>query len=464
MLSSSKSDKAETKFAQRLDVLAERVDTLAQTVATTASSMAKKDGEIAALRRELDARDERLADFITKAREATGGSELRELKEAVAALAKDRSKGGGASTKHLDDLASKVALLGQRLETLSTTVSTTAAGLAGREGELAALKKQLELGLHPTSGTGGAPDPVLVQRVGDLAADVSGTRQNVDGLAADIATLRSLVEQRASEPQRPSEEIREMLGALRTKVEELASIRAGVSEEQIDSRFAQAEQAVSGLAARVDTLSGSVESAVSSLGSKEHELTALQRDVTESHTRVESIASDIRDALAALSDLGSATNVDDLAARIERVVERVESYEAASREQAEARDRSITDLAARIDGMEQQLTTVASEVARAKTLWPVALRSLEARLDDVAAHPRRTDAAPVPVEESADGATDDDDLLAGLRDSLQAMESVAAEMARASDVLGAGDESDGSQQAAVAAGGATIVPLRSSDA
>jgi len=53
MLSSKNDAKHESRFAARLDVLTERVDTLASTVATTASAMAKKEGEIAALRKEL---------------------------------------------------------------------------------------------------------------------------------------------------------------------------------------------------------------------------------------------------------------------------------------------------------------------------------------------------------------------------------------------------------------------------
>jgi DNA recombination-dependent growth factor C len=64
-----------------------------------------------------------------------------------------------------------------------------------------------------------------------------------------------------------------------------------------------------------------------------------------------------------------------------------------------------------------------------------------------------------------DEAVDDaDDLLAGLRDSLQAMESVAAEMERAPEV-GTTDETldtTATAQQAIA-GGARIVPLRSSD-
>ena len=51
----------------RLDVLMERVDTLASTVATTASAIAKKDGEIAGLRRDLEARDQTVQSLVAHA-------------------------------------------------------------------------------------------------------------------------------------------------------------------------------------------------------------------------------------------------------------------------------------------------------------------------------------------------------------------------------------------------------------
>ena len=104
----------------------------------------------------------------------------------------------------------------------------------------------------------------------------------------------------------------------------------------------------------------------------------------------------------------------------------------------EAAPDEITGLDARIETVEKRLAAVAVEVSRAKTLWPVALRSLEARLDGVA--PKRaaeqeaeaTEAhAGEPQEHEPDETTDD--LLAGLRDSLQAMETVAAELERSTE-------------------------------
>jgi hypothetical protein len=121
---------------------------------------------------------------------------------------------------------------------------------------------------------------------------------------------------------------------------------------------------------------------------------------------------------------------------------------------------------------------VAEEVSRAKTLWPVALRSLEARLDDaVHGHRRPEPGQDVVPDDAPLEAEPADDLLAGLRDSLQAMETVAAEMTRASDTLGETSDdapspdvppptpspSHPEQAPAAAAGGATIVPLRTGE-
>ena len=108
---------------------------------------------------------------------------------------------------------------------------------------------------------------------------------------------------------------------------------------------------------------------------------------------------------------------------------------------------------------------MAVEIKRAKTLWPVALRSLEARLDDVASpRPRDDETLDSPESPPEDEHEDDsDDLLAGLRDSLQAMENVAAELERSQDVW-AGDaipDTEDTQQAM--AGGARVVPLRTAD-
>jgi len=424
VLSSSKNDsKQEVRFAARLDVLMERVDTLSSTVATTASAIAKKDGEIASLRRDLQSRDETLQALVAQARMASqtppGGAEiditeLRSLKNAVAALTKDRAQAGSAA--QVESLATTVRSLGQRLEVLSTTVSTTAAGVT---------------------------DPAAMQRVA--------------ALELELASVKAQAEQRAAEPDRPSDELLSTLATLRAQVEALGGLTSGVTEEQLDQRVAETYSALARFSQRIDSLAESVESATTSLGDKEHELAALHRHSTESSTRIESIVDDIREALSAFAEVGTST-VEDLGVRVDQV-------EKAARDALETRERAAGELERRIEVIDQRVAAVATEVARAKTLWPVALRSLEARLDDAVSHVHRHE--PDAVDDAAATTGDDEpsgDLLAGLRDSLQAMETVAAEMARASEVLGSPeDETPTAEPQAAAAVGATIVPLRASE-
>jgi DNA repair exonuclease SbcCD ATPase subunit len=446
VLSSSKNDsKQDARFVARLDVLLERVDTLASTVATTASAIAKKDGEIASLRRDLEARDQTLQALVARAQAAqpagAGGpvadsNELRSLRNAVAALTKEHAEDRG--TAHVEALVASVRSLGQRVDELSASAQAAA--------------------------TAPATDPETASRIG--------------ALEAQLASVRSFLEQRASEPDRPSDELLAMLATLRSQVEALSGLTAGVTEEQLDDRFAEMDGARQKLSQRIDALAESVESATTSLGSKEQELAALHSHFTESSTRIESIVGDIRETLHAFPELSS-TSLDALAARVERIEE-------STREATDARERGRVELARRVDDIEQRVTTVAEEVARAKTLWPVALRSLEARLDD-AVHAGRPDADEGDAKRAGSADEPSEDLLAGLRDSLQAMESVAAEMARASETLsGSVDEPPTSEppeapeheeapeqeetaepepeaHASAAVAGATIVPLRASE-
>ena len=320
---------------------------------------------------------------------ATDGNELRSLKNAVAALMKERAEAGSAAP--VDHLAASVRALGQRVEELSATVST----MPARAGA----------------------DPQMEERV--------------DALDTQLASMRASIERRASEPDRPSDELVAMLATLRSQVEALGGLASrATTSSSIGASPTRKTRSRSSRRVRLAHDPRPVGD--DEPRRKEHELAALHRHFTESSTRIESIVDDIREALSALPEPGSAT-LDDLAAP------------ARAHRGADARGigddaRTAGELAGRIDVIDQRVAAVAAEVARAKTLWPVALRSLEARLDDaVHSHrpePSATDDAA--LDSPADGPADD--LLAGLRHSLQAMETVAAEMARASDMLGDPDD------------------------
>lgn len=292
----------------------------------------------------------------------------------------------------------------------------------------------------------------LAGRVESLAETLSATANRFSGSEQDVSALREYVEGAGTRLGRLLEEHTQSLAAV--------GERAAALERSGDE--------LAGLSQRVDSLAETIESAASSLGEKEHELASLHRQFTESSTRIESIVDDIRAALSAFPDVGSAT-IDDLGAYVERLStdvsslgDRMDQLESATRETTGGRERRVGEIAGRVELIDRRVGAVAAEVARAKTLWPVALRSLEARLDDAVSHARPPAEPDGPGAPSAPAETSDE-LLTGLRDSLQAMETVAAEMARASDALGVSEDEADAQSAQVAATGATVVPLRATE-
>ena len=563
MLSPKNEAKQEARFAARLDVLSERVDTLASTVATTASAIAKKDGEIATLRRDLELRDQQLQSLTARASQVASPSdpqELHALRQAVAALQSERATKG--NSKQLDEVMSKLNLLAERLDTLSATVSTTAAGLAGRDGEIAAIRKHL--GTTQVAGHA-APtaNPDIDRQVRELGVNVMSTNARLDDHTAELEVVKA----RLSEPHPHAEELRAMLTALRARVEALDSLRAGVTEEVLDERLAEPQATLAALGRRVDELTSGVESATAGLAAEDVKLEALQRQVTdsssaaestaelrerlmetetaleavgrqldklgslvesgtasladngqrldtlerrhsESASRIEAVADDLRAAHAGVSEerlderlAPTSTALRSLEKRIDELSSGVESAttsHADEEERLEALHRQVTDsssriesiaddlrdalaafpeatpdqlgeLGTRIESVEKRIASVAAEVARARTLWPVALRSLEARLDDVAPKHAPTDsAAKTAVAHDESGQSDEpegmaDDLLAELRDSLQAMESVAAELERTTNGPPPHDSAETPDAQQAVAGGARVVPLRTTD-
>jgi chromosome segregation ATPase len=490
---SSKSDaKAEGRFAARLDVLTERVDMLATTIATTASAIAKKDGEIAALQRAFEERDQTLRALVEHANRAAQAppadapideSELRSLKNAVAALTKERA--GGVNAAQIERLVATVRALAERVDALAAVVATPSEptpdlALTARVDAVAAELAAVKTALEP--------------RTEELVAMLAVLHERVDGLTAVSVTEKQLDERLA--------ETRTALEALPHRIDEL-SARVDSGSESLADRVqelhvvqrevAETTAAVGSVAQRIDRLDSMVESGTASLTDKEQRLGALERQFADSRARIESIADDFasapaetRTALDALahridelsSGLESATTshtdeeqrLEALHRQVSESSSRIESIADDLREALgafpEATPDQVGELNTRIDMVEQRVATVAVEVARAKTLWPVALRSLEARLDDVApksAHDEpRAETNEVVPERDEPGETTDD-LLAGLRDSLQAMESVAAELERTAEVTpeDTAEEQPQSQQAV--AGGARVVPLRTPD-
>lgn len=254
------------------EAFAERLDMLASTVSSTAAAVARTDGEIAGLRRELGSGLARIEELVAEVRSRARASDVRELEKKVGALGVEH--GRGPDSKRLDDLGSKVALLTERVDTLGATVASAAASVAGRDGEVAALRRMLD-----ESSSAPTVDEALQRRVEDVASASASASLRLESHGEDIAALASRVE----------------------------ALDEGLAE----------------LAGRIDAV--------------ERERTALAASVADA----------------------AASRWTEL-------------------------ERALADLAARLAASEERAAAASAELSRATSLWPAALRSLEARVDQLA--------------------------------------------------------------------------------
>lgn len=195
----------ESRLTNRVDVLADRLVTLADTVSATASALAARDGEIAALRRELSRGQASLETAMLDRRRTGSATDLAELWNAVAALSVERDARRGGNGRD-DVMPAQAEVLAERIDTLAKTVATTAAGLAGREGELATLRRSLddravqldavagelrrsfaalsaEVAGHDRGTSMGESIPALEERVARLGAEIGSLAMRVDAIA-----------------------------------------------------------------------------------------------------------------------------------------------------------------------------------------------------------------------------------------------------------------------------------------
>ena len=141
--------------ASRLAFLAERVDTLASTVATTASSVAGRDGEVAALRREL----------------GDGGRGAPTVDEAL--------------RRRLEDVAAASASASLRLEAHGERIAALAGRVDSRDDELGSALDELRRAVEAVFGR----VRVLDARYDDLA------RVDVEERLADLVERIGAIEQ-----------------------------------------------------------------------------------------------------------------------------------------------------------------------------------------------------------------------------------------------------------------------------
>ncbi len=318
---SKRDPKFEERLTDRVDVLADRVATLSSTVNTAAAAHAASEGELASLRRELEQASAKLEAAIRENASSGDAPALEELRSAVAELSGKRSRGSDADVA---DLRAKIDYVGERVDTLATTVASTAAGLAGREGEVVALRRSL--------------DDVGVQ-LAQLAAEV---RRDHGGIQ-DVELQARLQEVTAAQRE---------------------------AETQLESRLQSLDER---LQARVAEVTAKIDGASRDFAANELELAALKRHLEETAARVESAVREVREELPrSVSPAELDERLAPLLGQLETIAARAHDADAAATERLERELDRISDverrLAAadlRLEGAERAAETAAAEARRA---------------------------------------------------------------------------------------------------
>lgn len=407
-----------------------------------------------ALRRAHQADSDRIGAELSDLRRAVDPAPVAELRQAVSEL-RERSAGERRSQQLLrDETGAKMDAFTGRLDSIATSQSSTAARVSASEEQVSTLRGYVEeSGVHLSSLTATVAAATERLDARDVELETRERRFHeatlrVDGLVAELtralaelpdpASTEQLLEARLSEVDRIRvhdqarvEELADRLEAVATNIESTAS-RAPESDalerrmdevaERIDAAAderAAVSSEVARLAAVLEVERARVQSRLESLAaSQESAIGAVSADDLE--RRVASFDSRVgenereREALAAR--IGQLTSAfDTQRASFQTQLEALATALSWTSPKSNVDDR-LDELDKQMEVLEEQSAAVASKVSQATTLLPTALRSLEARLDELVPPTRSTTATefvarlqPVPrsLEPSSDIADDE---------------------------------------------------------
>lgn len=366
---------------------------------------------------ELAERLESLATWVDEidarlhAAELTTGDEktAKELRRALEALAKHDPKLESRLTNRVDVLA-------DRLATLGLTVSTSAASVAAKEGEIVGLKREL--------ADGGERIQRLARDLGGAAgaAEVEELRSAVNALSAEHPKRTG--DQRIDELDRKVDYLSERLDTLAKTLAATASGLAGregdvaALRQRLEESSTRVEHAVaelrrlqgeSALLERLDSLESAVATTTSDLAGRKRDIVAVRARIDEAYARVGAVVSDLQRSIGALTSqvatleqLPAATeqallqhsvklnaSIDALGGRLDSLAQSVESTrrELADKELGlpDELQRLVVQLIERQDAAEHERDAAASELTRNGEAWAEERMWVRAQLETLAA-------------------------------------------------------------------------------
>ncbi|HUF01356.1 MAG TPA: hypothetical protein VMN35_02935 [Gaiellaceae bacterium] len=346
--------KFQDKLQNHVDVLSDRVASLAGTVSTATAALAGKDGEIAGLRRELAEANARIETLATEARAASRPVELDDLRRAVAQLSSERES--RPSDKRLARIEDKVVLLTERLDTVSSTVSTATASIVGREGELTALRRRLD---EDATRLGAA--------VAELRQTIDPTpvlelRSTLEALARQAATLEQETRRGLVALGVDVEGITSRMGAVDASLAELADLRQVVERSdqnaiEVGSDLGRVRDEIAGVAGKLDALAAIVDAAPA-MGPGGSEIAAVVTRFEAGCTKVDSLVRDLQEALEtrppAIAEPALGTQVETIERRLAELADEIAVVA--------AHDESHR-LVALLDGLRMRVAATEQELA-----------------------------------------------------------------------------------------------------
>ena len=310
-------------------------------------------------------------------------------------------------------LTNRVDVLADRFATLAGTVNVTATSLAGKDGEIASLRRELEEGtariesvvrdLRQAGGSdltelrktvaelaserkSGASDSrvdsisgevdVLAQRLDTLSKTVSTTAAGLSGREGELTTLRAQLEETDARAGTLVIELRESIDALSRQVAGLEdSSGNAASIEQYENYVRALAGHVEHLTENLDAVSESVATATESIAANELELDAVSRRFEAASADVDALIAELQATVSALPSTGTIDpEVEDrlqlLGQRIDEVTGQLTELEATMTAQ---RHESATSEAA----IEHELGQVSQRLADVEHGRDAALAALD---------------------------------------------------------------------------------------
>jgi chromosome segregation ATPase len=404
------------ELAAKFEVLAQRIDSVSTTVSTTAAGLSGREGDVNALRRAFETHSDRVGAELAELRRGIDPAPVVELQHALKELADETSRQRHGTRQLLGQTETKMDALADRLDSLTTSLTSTASRVSGTEKELSAFRSYFEeaggrlsallgeqrqelaalsaraVGLEQAGAdasrvvdqhfadTSGKIDGI-VQHLASLAASTTSTASKIAGTEDEVSALRAYVEDAGERLTSLVAGHEQSLAALSARATALEQADGDVTH-MLAERVSGASARIDDLASRLDPLGAVVASMTERFEAGEVNLETMERRFHDASSRVDALVADLSRALGDLPDQnalaqGLAPRLDELAERTASLTEDVARVETTMLEQLQASGAvsaglekrldeelgTVGDLSGRLDSLTTSLTSTASRVS-----------------------------------------------------------------------------------------------------